>query len=61
MIDLKCEINGVMFKGTKNRPIIICHDCAGKLRKRGLGPVQLLGRPEIKNTVIKIMKNALGY
>jgi hypothetical protein len=69
MIELECEICGKIFLGTKKRPITICPECAGKLRKIGLGPVQLLEKPrvkisrnpEIKTLVINKMKEALGY
>jgi hypothetical protein len=69
MIELECEVSGLIFQGTKNRPITICPECAGKLRKRGLGPVQQLGKPKMellrnpskRIAVIKRMKDALGY
>jgi hypothetical protein len=68
MIELQCEVCEVNFQGTHKRPITICPECAGQLRKKGFGPVQLLGKPkeqllknhELKNTIIKRMKEALG-
>ncbi len=53
---LKCEVCGKEFEGTKERPINICLECIEELRKRGLGPVQLLGRKEVKDLVLSIIR-----
>jgi len=45
---LKCEVCGKEFEATRERPIGICFECIEKLRKKGLGPVQLLEWKEVK-------------
>ena len=56
---LKCEVCGKEFEATKERPINICRECIGRLRKRGLGPVQLLGRKEVKDLILSIIRKEL--
>ena len=56
----KCEVRlpGCMcdVETTKERPIYICRECIEKVREKGLGPLQLLGREEVKKLVLKIMR-----
>ena len=52
---LKCEVCGKEFEATRERPISICFECIEELRRKGLGPVQLLGRKEVKELVLKII------
>jgi len=52
---LKCEICGVEFESSVPRPFSHCERCAIQLRKQGLGPVQLLGRPEVASVVRSII------
>ena len=56
---LKCEVCGKEFEATKERPINICRECIERLREKGLGPVQLLGRKEIKELVLSIIGREL--
>ncbi len=56
---LKCEVCGKEFEATKERPINICFECIEKLRKKGLGPVQLLGRKEVKGLILSIIRKGL--
>ena len=56
---LKCEVCGKEFEATKERPINICLQCIEKLREKGLGPVQLLGRKEVKQLILSIMHKGL--
>jgi hypothetical protein len=44
------------FEGTKERPINICRECIEKLREKGLGPVQLLGREEVRDLILSIIR-----
>ena len=55
---LKCEIKGCPneFYSSASRPFNHCEDCAGKLRKQKLGPVQLLRRPEVAQIVRSIIQ-----
>ncbi len=53
---LKCEVCGKEFEATKERPINICLQCIEKLRKKGLGPVQLLGRKEVKGLILSTIR-----
>lgn len=53
---LKCEVCGKQFEATKERPISICLECIEELRGKGLGPVQLLGRKEVKELVLLIIR-----
>jgi len=53
---LRCEVCGKEFEATKKRPIDICLECIERLRKKGLGPVQLLERKEIKDLILLIMR-----
>lgn len=53
---LKCEVCGKEFEATKERPINICLQYIEKLREKGLGPVQLLGRKEVKQLTLSIMR-----
>ena len=57
---MKCEVGlpGCMreVETTKERPIYICSECIEKLRKKGLGPVQLLGRQEVKELILRIIR-----
>jgi DNA-directed RNA polymerase subunit RPC12/RpoP len=53
---LKCELCGKEFEAGRERPINICPECIEKLRKKGLGPEQLLGRKEVKDLVLRIMR-----
>ena len=53
---LRCEVCGKEFEATKERPINICCECIEKLREKGLGPVQLLGRKEAKQLILSIMR-----
>ena len=40
---VRCEVAGIEFEATKERPTYICLQVIEELRKKGLGPVQLLG------------------
>ncbi len=53
---LKCEVCGKEFEATKEQPINICLQYIEKLREKGLGPVQLLGRKEVKQLILSIMR-----
>ena len=53
---LICEVCSRDFEATKERPINICLECIERLRKKGLGPVQLLGRKEVKQLVLSIIR-----
>jgi len=53
---LKCEVCGKEFEATKERPINIYLQCIEKLREKGLGPVQLLGRKEVKQLILPIIR-----
>jgi len=55
----KCEVCGIQFDATKERPINLCSECVEKLREKGLGPVQLLGHKEVKPVVLSIMRKGL--
>jgi len=52
---MRCEVSGIEFEATKERPIYICSEVIEELRGKGLGPVQLLGRKEVKDLVLKII------
>jgi len=52
---LRREASGKEFEATKERPIYICPEVIEELRRKGLGPVQLLGRKEVKELVLKII------
>ena len=52
---MRCEVSGKKFEATKERPIYICPEVIEELRRKGLGPVQLLGRKEVKELVLKII------
>ena len=43
----------------KERLINICPECIEKLPEKGLGPVQLLGRKEVKQLIIPIMRKGI--
>jgi len=58
-VKLICEVCGREFEATTERPINICLECIEELRKKGLGPVQLLGRKEVKDLVLKIIHKGL--
>ena len=52
---VRCEVSGKEFEATKERPIYICPEVIEELRRKGLGPVQLLGRKEVKELVLTII------
>ncbi len=52
---LKCEVCGKEFEAMKERPVNICPECIEKLREKGLGPVQLLGRKQVKDLILSII------
>ena len=52
---VRSEVSGKEFEATKERPIYICPEVIEELRRKGLGPVQLLGRKEVKELVLKII------
>ena len=54
-MSLNCEFCGRHFEAAKERPINICPECIERLRVKGLGPVQLLGRREVKQLILSIM------
>ena len=56
---LKCEVCRNEFEATKERPINICRECIERLREKGLGPVQLLGRKEVKKLILSIIGKGL--
>ena len=37
-------------------PFLFCTECREKLRAQGLGPVQLLARPEVSDLIRSIIK-----
>ena len=53
---LKCEFCDREFEASKERAINICPECIEKLREKRLGPVQLLGRKEVKQLILSIMR-----
>jgi len=53
---LKCEVCGKEFGAAKERPINICRECIEKLREKDLGPVQLLGRKEVKELILSSIR-----
>ena len=53
---VRCEVSGKEFEVTKERPVYICHEVIEELRKKGLGPVQLLGRKEVKDLILRIIR-----
>ena len=55
-MELQCEVCGKEFEAAKERPINICVGCIEELCKKGLGPVQLLGRKEVKDLVLQIIR-----
>jgi len=58
-MELKYEVCTKEFEATRERPISICFECIEKLRKKGLGPVQLLGRKEVKGLILPIIRKGL--
>ena len=56
---LKCEVSGIVFESAKERPIYICPEVIEELRRKGLGPVQLLGRKEVKGSILSIIRKGL--
>ena len=55
-MELRCEVCGRVFEAAKRRPIDICAECIDELEPKGLGPVQLLGRREVKDLVLRIIR-----
>jgi len=53
---LRCEICGGEFDSGAPRPFSHCQRCAEKLREQKLGPVQLLGRPDVAELVRSIVR-----
>ncbi len=53
---LRCEVSGKEFEAAKEHPINICPEVIEELRKKGLGPVQLLKRKEVKDLVLRIIR-----
>jgi len=53
---LRCEVSGKEFEAAREHPINICPEVIEELRKKGLGPVQLLGRKEVKQLVLSIIR-----
>ena len=56
MEQLKCEICGDTFNSSGFRPLKHCPQCAEKLRRQRLGPVQLLERPEVAGMIRSIIR-----
>jgi len=56
---VRCEVSGKEFEATKERPIYICPEVIEELRRKGLGPVQLLGRKEVKGLIFSIIRKEL--
>ena len=56
MEQLKCETCGKNFSSSGFRPFKHCQECAEKLRRQRLGPVQLLERPEVAAMIRSIVR-----
>jgi len=50
---LTCEICGEKFEAHARRKVVHCRECAKKLRRKGLGPVQIRRKPVAGTVSIK--------
>jgi len=53
LLILTCEICGEKFEAHAGRKVVHCRKCAEKLRRKGLGPVQIRRKPVVNTVLIR--------